>query len=172
MNNVSEEIARASYLPILMQPKQDVYKKAVLSYNYTKDWKKNIQLEVLKKFKPYKCYIEQKLMTKINNLKEYELFRTYKYWALSNKIEKYKQQMANQHKNRKVKKINIRTSKESHRFYEIEKFLNHRLNSKGKPGSILVKWVGYNSSYNSWEPINHLRNYVPDLVDDYLNDFE
>ena len=173
MDRVSEEIARSSYLPTLMQPNKDVYKKAILSYNYTEDWKKNIHPEILKKFKTYKRSIEKKLMMKINNLKEYELFRIYRYRNLSIKIEKYRyQQLANRHKNKKIKNANNKKSKESKSFFKIENFLNHRTNAKGNPEAILVKWEKYSSSHNSWEPVEHLRKYVPELVDDYLKDIE
>jgi len=51
--------------------------------------------------------------------------------------------------------------KEEH--YEVEKILQSRLTPNKKGIQYLVKWLGYPSSENSWEPTANLKN-SPDLV--------
>jgi len=41
--------------------------------------------------------------------------------------------------------------------YEIEQILDMRLNPKGKT-EYLVKWKGWETEDNTWEPTKHLRN--------------
>ncbi|KAF9553805.1 hypothetical protein EC968_010130, partial [Mortierella alpina] len=36
--------------------------------------------------------------------------------------------------------------------YEVEEILNHRNSSKGKGVEYLVKWKGYSSEFDTWEP--------------------
>ncbi|KAJ9521467.1 hypothetical protein QJQ45_008867 [Haematococcus lacustris] len=42
--------------------------------------------------------------------------------------------------------------------YEVEKLLAHRGVRAGKARGYLVKWQGYDDSYNTWEPRNNLVN--------------
>lgn len=44
--------------------------------------------------------------------------------------------------------------------YEVDKILNKRINSKGKP-EYYIKWKGYNQK--TWEPVEHLSN-IPDMI--------
>jgi hypothetical protein len=46
--------------------------------------------------------------------------------------------------------------------YEVEKIVGKKMNSKGQP-EYLVKWVGYPSSANTWEPVKHLKNCLDDI---------
>ena len=49
--------------------------------------------------------------------------------------------------------------------YEVEAILSHRLH-KNRETTYLIKWKGYNSSENSWEPESNLTNAEEEL-DDY-----
>jgi hypothetical protein len=49
--------------------------------------------------------------------------------------------------------------------WEIEDIINHRMNKK-KQREYLVKWSGYTSIHNSWEPIDNLMN-AKDIIDKY-----
>ena len=40
--------------------------------------------------------------------------------------------------------------------FEVESILNHRYDKKQKKDLFLIKWKGYSSSENSWEPETHL----------------
>lgn len=39
-------------------------------------------------------------------------------------------------------------------YFPIERFLDHRISKRGRKASreFLVKWLGYGSEHNSWEP--------------------
>lgn len=56
--------------------------------------------------------------------------------------------------------------------YEVEKIVTSRINKKGiwvpNPGKkeYLIKWVGYDSSQNTWEPERNLVN-VKDLLEEF-----
>ena len=55
--------------------------------------------------------------------------------------------------------------------YEIECLEDHKVGSDGKT-YLLVKWVGFAEAENTWEPIETLREDVPNLVKKYLEDRE
>ena len=42
--------------------------------------------------------------------------------------------------------------------FEVESILNHRYDKKQKKDLFLIKWKGYSSSENSWEPETHLQH--------------
>ncbi|CAG5094837.1 Oidioi.mRNA.OKI2018_I69.XSR.g13904.t1.cds [Oikopleura dioica] len=63
----------------------------------------------------------------------------------------------------KKEKIYVKTKREPDE-YEVEKILNKRVRL-GKV-EYEVKWVGYNSSENTWEEVKNLQN-CPDLVKEY-----
>jgi hypothetical protein len=48
--------------------------------------------------------------------------------------------------------------------YDVEKIVDKKI-EKGKV-KYLVKWVGWDSKSNTWEPIKHLKNCM-DLIDEY-----
>jgi hypothetical protein len=48
--------------------------------------------------------------------------------------------------------------------YEVEKIVDKKI-SKGEV-KYLVKWIGWDSKDNTWEPLRHLKN-CKDLVDEY-----
>ncbi|KAJ9504628.1 hypothetical protein QJQ45_013599, partial [Haematococcus lacustris] len=48
--------------------------------------------------------------------------------------------------------------------YEVEKLLAHRGVRAGKARGYLVKWQGYDDSYNTWEPRNNLVNCLEEYV--------
>ncbi len=49
--------------------------------------------------------------------------------------------------------------------YEVEKVVDKRRNPQGKD-EYLVKWVGYPSYQNTWEPLKNLK-FVKDLVEEF-----
>lgn len=49
--------------------------------------------------------------------------------------------------------------------YEVEKVVDSRLNKKGKM-EYLIKWVGYDSSQNTWEPERNLAT-CRDMIEKY-----
>ena len=48
---------------------------------------------------------------------------------------------------------------------EVETILNWKQNEEGF--FLLVKWLGFEESQNSWEPMDHLFDYLPDLIIKY-----
>jgi hypothetical protein len=59
----------------------------------------------------------------------------------------------NQKKTKNSAKIDDSTSDEE---YEVEIILNKRLNKYGQK-EYLIKWLGYGSKYNTWEPEENIR---------------
>ena len=51
--------------------------------------------------------------------------------------------------------------------YEIEALVNHR--KRGKQHHFLVKWKGYDDSYNSWTAISELRRNAKDILQQYID---
>lgn len=49
--------------------------------------------------------------------------------------------------------------------YEVEKVVDSRLNKKGKM-EYFIKWVGYDSSQNTWEPEKNLAS-CRDMIEKY-----
>ena len=58
-------------------------------------------------------------------------------------------------------------SRDGAEFFVVEKILNHRTRPNG-PREFLVRWQGYDDSWDSWEPEPQLRADVPLLVEQYL----
>ena len=51
--------------------------------------------------------------------------------------------------------------------YEIEALVNHQ--KRGKQHHFLVKWKGYDDSYNSWTAISELRRNAKDILQQYID---
>ena len=54
--------------------------------------------------------------------------------------------------------------------FEVERIVDHRTNDKGET-EFFVKWKGYDSSRNTWEPADHLDN-AKLAIYEYLNDLK
>lgn len=64
----------------------------------------------------------------------------------------------------------MRVKKKSREIYEVESILNKRY-FKGK-ALYLIKWKGFNSSENSWEPEENIESVTPGLIAEFESDFE
>ena len=66
--------------------------------------------------------------------------------------------------------LNIVQEGEETGLFNVESILQERLVKRGrrKPRSdFLVKWEGYGTEHNSWEPEHNLGKYVPQLIAEY-----
>jgi hypothetical protein len=50
--------------------------------------------------------------------------------------------------------------------YLIEDVVDHRI--KEKVIQYLIKWVGYPSDYNTWEPLENIRKPASGLIENYI----
>lgn len=56
-------------------------------------------------------------------------------------------------------------SKKSNHFYEVEKIVRKRISSTGIP-EYEIKWLGWDAIYNTWEPIENLKQ-IKEMVIEY-----
>lgn len=159
-------------IPKKYKPKYKNCKNACILGKYTPDWEDDIKLRYLYKFHEYKKLISKScdLWHNSSGKKEYELYKLYRFWTLSKQIDKTKYLK----KRLEIKKRSIinKNAKYKHLkkgYFAIGNFIDYKMENGVQ--YVLVKWKGYPSIYNSWEPVQSLYKDVPNLVKIFLNNY-
>ena len=53
----------------------------------------------------------------------------------------------------------------------VKKLIGHRRNPTTNRIKLKVQWLGFDAAGDTWEAINELAESVPDMVEDYLRDY-
>ena len=69
-------------------------------------------------------------------------------------------------KKREYEKESVDDSPQTPNEYEVEKVIAKKFCKKTKETLYLIKWIGYDFSNNSWEPISNLENCM-ELIEDF-----
>jgi hypothetical protein len=164
-------------LPDVLCPSADIVRDNPFE-PYRFDWKMN---QDLRQFNLYMAILRRILAKngrRINDVhkRNYYLWSLFKLWMMDHSdqlmiiandigfTDEQIHEIMNPQPKRPRKRINL--DNYSRVVFEIEKFMDiKKINDKTH---IFVKWKDHDESYDSWEPIDGLMYFQPDMVREYL----